>query len=570
MNHAILSLLVMLAGLPITGRADFDWSSIEPLVAEYLRADDAAVADAWRRLQQRDDLRALTRSQFGQLDDYLRRSRPAFEPLESSGEPHRFAVDLPDGRELPTQVVPPPDYTPERAWPVILAMHGGPNQRPADAGGGAMRMADIWAEPAADAGWLIVTPAMVHVIARGRRTETRLPYEIMTAPQMEALMNAVARRYHVDPDRVIATGVSLGANFAIAYAAARPDRFSGILPASSEGDGRDNLIRNLALVPSYSLQGGLDRNVRDRRGPRVLAAIQTRLGHDAVYREFEDRAHESFREHYPEALEWLAARPRDAYPREIWRVPHAGIVPIAKRVHWLEVDSRQALARARVEPDNRIVVTTRRAQRVTLYLHDRLVDLDRPVEVAVNGVSTYSVQPKRSMTVALEQRRLLRDPGRIYAAAVTFEVPQTDAALAAGRSLEESIRPLPSEAALSFWEGYAVQTLVDRFPALGLDGEPVALPAALGPAGERIAVRLTAVDPEGPFGDVDLRPGDLLLTVANEPFFDGGLEAFYHWLIRDLESVSRPYRLEVWRDGAVVDREAALALRPFESGPGTP
>lgn len=109
-----------------------------------------------------------------------------------------------------------------------------------------------------------------------------------------------------------------------------------------------------------------------------------------------------------------------------------------------------------------------------------------------------------------------------------------------------------------------MQTLKDRFPALGLEGEPAALPSTLGPPGERIAIGLTTIDPEGAFGAADLRPGDLLLAVGGEPFFkDYGLGALYHWLLRDLESVPHPYSVEVWRDGAVVERQVELALGPF-------
>ena len=565
MKAAAIYSLVALMTLPTAAVSAVDWDEVEPLIAQYLSADDAGAASTWSHLQSRDDVRTLTRTDFERLDEYLHRWRPEFDSLDPGANPHRFVVGLPDGRELPAQVLRPPGYSPERAWPVILAMHGGPNRRVSDAGGGAMRMASIWKQPAADGGWLVVTPAMAHVVARGPRTTKRLPYEIMTAAQMEALMNAVAERYHVDPDRVIATGVSLGANFAIAYAAARPERFSGILPVSSEGDGREHLIRNLALVASYSLQGELDRNVRDRQGPRILARIQRRLGHDSVYREIADRSHEAFQEFYPEALEWLAARPRDPYPREVLRVPHAGIVPIARRVYWLEVDNRQALARARIEPRNRIVVSVRRAGRVTLYLHDRLVDLDQPIEVVVNGVSMFKGPIARSLSVALEQQRLLRDPGQTYAATLSVEVPHSDAGLAVGQSLEASLQPLPNEAALSFWEGYAVQTLEDRFPTLGLSGEPTELPPALSSSDERIAIRLSAVESEGPFGSTDLRSGDLLLNVGGEPFFRGrGLEELRHWLMRELVSVPRSYVVQVWRDGAMVEQDVPLQLRPFD------
>ena len=103
---------------------------------------------------------------------------------------HRFAVTLPDGRALPVQIISPPDYARETTWPVILTMHGGPNRRRSDAGAGAVHMADLYKKTATDAGWLVVAPAMIHVSVRGPRTNTRLAYEIMTATQMEALMNA--------------------------------------------------------------------------------------------------------------------------------------------------------------------------------------------------------------------------------------------------------------------------------------------------------------------------------------------------------------------------------------------
>ena len=426
-------------------------------------------------------------------------------------------------------------------------------------------MADLWRQTAADAGWLLVTPAMTHVITRGPRTETRLPYEIMTAKQIEALLDEVSARYNVDPNRIVATGVSLAANFSIAYAAARPDRFSGIAPVSSQGDAREHLIRNLALVPSYSLQGALDRNIRDRGGPRILAAIQRRLDHDVIYQEFQNRAHEAFAAAYPETLDWLASRSRDRYPREVWRVPHNGITPIAKRIHWLEVDNHQALVEARVETESRIVLTANHAQQITLYLHAHLVDLDDPLEVIVNGVSTTYEFLARSALFALKQRRDLRDPARVYATTIVLDVLSSQASIDAGRGLETSIEPLANDGVLSYWEGFAVQTLKDRFPSLGLEGTPQPLPVLLHARADRIAIRITTVGPGGPLAETDLRPGGLLLSLNDEELFGGNqLDTLYAWLLRDLTTANRRYRVRVWRDGYVIEHQLKLALSPFQ------
>jgi predicted esterase len=563
MKLTTLFVAAVLSLAPPTAWA-LEWPTIQPLIERYLWGDFSISAEARRALEAQNDLRALSRTDFEHLDGFLRGLRPPFPAIDVDTDTHRFVVAMPDGRELPTQVITPPDYTPERAWPLILAMHGGPNRNQGDAGAGAIHMAELWRQTAADAGWLLVTPAMTHVITRGPRTETRLPYEIMTATQMEALLGEVSARYNVDPNGIVATGVSLGANFSIAYAAARPDRFSGIAPVSSEGDAREHLIRNLALVASYSLQGGLDRNVRDRGGPRILAGIQRRLDHDVIYEEFQDRGHEAFAQAYPETLDWLARRSRDPYPREVWRVPHDGIMPIAKRIHWLEVDNHQALVKARIETKNRIVLTAYRTQQITLYLHDNLVDLDFPLEIIVNGVSTAYDSLTRSALFALKQRRSLRDAARVYATMIVLGVPDSQPSLDAGRDLQTSIEPLANDGVLSYWEGFAVQSLKDRFPSLGLEGIPQPLPISLHATAERIAIRLTAVDPEGPFAGTGLRPGDLLLSLNDEELFVGNqLDTLYAWLLRDLTSANQRYRVRVWRDGTIIEYQLDLALSAF-------
>src|SRR4029450_3185413 len=158
-----------------------------------------------------------------------------------------------------------------------------------------------------------------------------------------------------------------------------------IVPVSTEGDSREALLRNLRDTPVYILEGTRDRNIRVIDGPRSLADILTGFGYDITYREFGDRAHEGFQEHYDDVLRWLDARPRQVYPREVVRVPHPAIVPVSRRVRWIESDTRQGLVRAVAQPPDRIDGTARWARKITLFLHDRLVDLDRPITIRING-----------------------------------------------------------------------------------------------------------------------------------------------------------------------------------------
>jgi hypothetical protein len=376
---------------------------------------------------------------------------------------------------------------------------------------------------------------------------------------------ALRGRYRINPDRVVSTGISLGSNFSIAYAAAHPQWLSAIVPVSTEGDSRELLLRNLKNVPVYVLEGAKDRNIRAIVGPRALRDIVSSFGYDLTYREFGDRAHEGFQEHYGDVLRWLDARPRQVYPREVLRVPHAGIVPPSRRMHWIEADTRQALFKAAVAGPSRIDVTARWARTLKLYLHDRLLDLDRPVEVWVNGIKAFAGVVPRSIPTALEQSALLKDERCIYAAIVTVRVPAAGPSIAAGQRLWKELTPVHPEGTRSFWEMYATRALEERFSSVGFDGDEEDAPPAAHLDGEQVAIRVKQATPASAVAAGGLRAGDLVLEVKGEPFFrgNGGVAALYRWLIRELRSDAADYPFVVWRDGQRLTLPVRLKLGPY-------
>jgi pimeloyl-ACP methyl ester carboxylesterase len=413
---------------------------------------------------------------------------------------------------------------------------------------------------------------MVTVVAQDGRTAERLPYEIFHPEQAAAMLAAVRARYHIDPNSIVSTGISLGSNFSIAFAAAHPDWFSAIVPVSTEGESRELVLRNLLTVPTYVLEGTQDRNIRGVDGPRALAEIMESFGYDIVYREFSDRAHEGFQEHYGDVLRWLADRPRNAFPVELVRVPLSGIMPLSRRIHWLETDTRQAVVRAAVRDGNRIEVSARWAGEITLYLHDSLVDLDRPLEIWVNGVLQYDGRPPRSVPDALQRVRQLGDESRVYPAAVTVQVPGDGAPLAAARQLTEvDLAPRRAPGTLSFWEMYAVRALEERFPGVGFAANEVALPAQLDGRPEQVGLRVTEVDGDGAFGVGGLEVGDVVIEVDGEPFFDGrgGVAALRAWLMRELRSEASDYPVTMVRRGRLRSMTVSLTLGPY-AGPAGP
>ena len=507
----------------------------------------------------------VTREAIETLERQLLAALPPASPQEVREADGSFRtvaleVSLPDGRTIPVLVQPPPQFEPTKRWPLLLAMHGGPLPNARSALQGALRMLRVWDVPAASAGIIVVSPAMTHVVARAPRTEQTLPYEILRPEQMEAILREVAALYPIDPNRIVSTGISLGSNFSIGFAASRPDRFAAIVPVSTEGESREHLLRNLMHVPTFVLEGKLDRNIRSIQGPRALERILESFEYNIVYREMSDRSHEGFAEQYPEVLRWLAERPRNPYPRVVLRVPHHGIMPLARRVHWIESDTRRGIVRARVTSRTRIDITARWIRSLRVFLTDHLIDLDAPIEIHINGERVYRDIVERSLELADKDAGERGDPGRVYAASLLVHVPTSVASLGKSARLSESLEPSHPEGVLSFWEMYAQRSIEDRLPPLGITGHIV--PGDLG--GELAALRVDAIEDGSVFDKVGLQEGDLLLEVDGEPFFnDSTVFELRAWLIRELDARPRTITLRVLRRGAELALNATVSLEPF-------
>jgi dienelactone hydrolase len=550
------------------------------LVQRYLwSASESDRRAAETALRADSSLASMSRERFHDLEEAMRRGRASYPPVPArasggQGPPGdlvgRFPIvelliDVPAGPPVPVLVQLPSRYDARTDWPLMFAMHGGPPGTAAQARSGADRMLRVWADAAEDAGWIVAAPALTPSVVAGTRTEQRLPYELFHPEQARAVIDALRARYRINSDRMVSTGISLGSNYSIAFATAHPDWFSAIVPVSTEGDSRELLLRNLKSVPVYILEGSQDKNIRAITGPRALRDILASFNYDLTYREFGDRAHEGFQEHYGDVLRWLETRPRQTHPREVLRVPNAAISPIGRRVHWVEPDTRQALVRAIASGPSRIDITARWARTVRVYLHDRLVNLDRPVEIRVNGVSAFTGQVARSALTALRHARARGDERLIDAAEISVDVPATPDAIAIAERAFNELTPKHAEGTLSFWEMYATRALEERVPTLGFDGAEEALPSGVKAAAEQVAVRVRQVAPAGPLSGAGIKPGDLLVEVGGEPFFRGrgAVTGLHQWLIRELRGDAAPYTIVMWRDGRRVESTIPLKLGPY-------
>jgi len=451
-----------------------------------------------------------------QVEQLIRAGRP-YGPVKESAQTVAVAVD--GQRKVDVLVQLPASYNPARRYPLLIAIGGGPPPNDEAARARGKFMLKVWSKPAEQAGWIV---AAVEDTISTRLPGKDLRYYILHADQLRAIRDALVERYAINANQVHVTGISLGSNYALAYAAAHPDWLAGIAPVSTEGESREHFVRNLRHVGVYVLEGAKDKNIRTIDGPRKLAEILKNLGYPHAYEEEPDKGHEGFLDKYPQVLKWLAERPRPAFPKEVTRLPHAGIVMPDKRFYWMEADTHQAALMARVD-GNAIDVQAARARRLTLHLSDRLLDLDAPVVVRINGKLVHDKVVARSLAVAVDEAATLNDTERFATACVTVAVPE----LAAGEKWLATLAPKVEPSTLPYWEDFAMITLRERRPVFPAELEAMQDLQSV-PAGQTALRVKSAADGSA------LRPGDLVLQVDGEPFLQGadGIGFLRDYLLR--------------------------------------
>ncbi len=526
-------MIALLFLLPFASQ-EGDLERFKPLLrARLWGAKEADRVAALQGLEEAKALdRPLSKAEFATVEALLRAGRDY--PEADPDEARYLTVTVRPGRAFRVLVSLPAAYAPATSCPLMLVMAGGPVSSRGQARRDCLSIADLWWELLKKSGWIL---AAVEDTVSLRLGDGDLRYLTLQPGDLRAAIDSVAARFNVDPDRVCATGVSLGANYAIQFAAAHPDAFAGIFPVASEGESREALLRNLGHASIQLLNGAKDKNIRTIDGPRQMAAILKRLGVRSSYTEVPDRAHEGFGDHYAGALPWLEEARRPAWPKVVTRVPHEGLFPVARRVFWLEADGDQAVLRAEAKGQT-IEISAACARRLTLRLSDALLDLDRPVTVSVNGKKAFEGRVARTLRAALETAA--RDRGIAAAGAIEVEVPQ-DAE--ASEKWLESLKPAAEAAPLPWWEFYAKATLRERRPRAGIDGEKTA----------DGSVRVTTLDPASPEAKAGVKRGDLAAGFEDEVFHreGGGLPLITEWLLR-LPENPESYTLVLLREGRPV------------------
>jgi phospholipase/carboxylesterase len=186
----------------------------------------------------------------------------------------------------------PEDYDPARAYPLVMALHGG-------SGHGRLFLWS-WVREARGRGVILVAPT-----ATGDTWSLMEPQ--VDSAHLAGVLQQVAQRWHVDPKRLLLTGMSDGGTFTLLSGLDDESPFTHLAPVAASFHPLLLTMadpRRVTGLPVYLVHGALDWMFAvsvARTAHRALTAA----GAKVTYREIADLSHTYPREEGSRILDWL-------------------------------------------------------------------------------------------------------------------------------------------------------------------------------------------------------------------------------------------------------------------------
>lgn len=226
--------------------------------------------------------------------------------VDVEGGPRKFVVYVPR------------DYSADKAWPMIVFLHGAGER--GDDGliqsevglGNAIRRHESWF-PA-----IVVMPQC----PTGKFWDSALP-------AIEGAIKQTETEYKIDADRVYLTGLSMGGYMTWIWGALKTDTFAALMPICGGGNLLDiqsllgaektavdfgtleDRVKKLAQMPIWAFHGAKDSVVPPARSQQMVRVVKE-AGGNVKYTEFPKDDHNSWDSAYgdPETINWLLAQKR--------------------------------------------------------------------------------------------------------------------------------------------------------------------------------------------------------------------------------------------------------------------
>lgn len=190
----------------------------------------------------------------------------------------------------------PEYYTPDRAWPLVMALHGG--------SGNGRGFLWSWLRDARSHGAILVAPTAVGSTSS---STWALMGDDVDTPNLLRILESVRSRWNIDATKMLLTGMSDGGTFCYVSGLESASPFTHLAPVSATfhplmAEMAD--ADRLRGLPIHLVHGKLDWMfpVQVARQTRQLLSA---AGADVTYRELDDLSHTYPREMNAPVLAWL-------------------------------------------------------------------------------------------------------------------------------------------------------------------------------------------------------------------------------------------------------------------------
>ncbi len=204
-----------------------------------------------------------------------------------------FHVDNAPGSRGGFSLYVPENYDDSRAWPVVMALHGG--------AGNGRSFLWTWLRAARSFGAILATPTAIG-------QTWALHGDDVDSPNLDRILGEIRARWRIDEARLLLTGMSDGGTFSYLSGLQADSPFTHLAPSSAAFHPFMVEIADagrLQGLPIHIVHGALDWMfdvALAREAEQVLAAAGARV----TYREVADLSHTYPREANPWIMQWLA------------------------------------------------------------------------------------------------------------------------------------------------------------------------------------------------------------------------------------------------------------------------
>jgi len=413
-------------------------TGIEKIRKAHKDADILTFVDSWREVFAAVDAAGRAKPPAGK--GRVKAKEKSARKVRGREQGFEYALYVPSG------------YNPKSRWPLVIALH-------TEGATGADYLKEVWInkkrcpKETYDQ-FLFLAPTIgERTVGKDRKAQIRIePFSRDHLKGVFWCMADVLARYNIDTDRIYLDGAGKGGEAAAWVGAMAPKWFAGISvrnarPATSGHFSKPELLNNLKGQAAMMVVDRKDGAFSDTAGQEDLKRIEhmkevgklpieikilDALPDDKSRRVAKGKQKvDPIHDATPEIAKFFAETRRDVCAPEVEYITYDN--RLFKQTSWYIIDTAtadpkdgsMASVKAKVDRETNVAsFETHNVESFRIWLNDKLLDLDKPVKIVVNGKDVLEKKVERSLDFLLDYNRSnAHDPSLMAVGMLRVNVP---------------------------------------------------------------------------------------------------------------------------------------------------